>query len=471
MLVFGWIAWDCGLGRILRGMRGKRRVFIKGTYGLRDGSYMRRNRKAAALFGIVFLLICSTAVMAGPTGVVHLDGRTLIDNDGPFLGCGATYMQALRHCKYDRSRLEKELSFLAACGFNYVRVISMVDWPGQEISPVEHTNRHGQVIAAWPDYDTQLADLVAIAHLHGLRTQVTVFADAQYIMPGLEARFGHVHRLLKILGGAEEKVILYEVANEGWQNGFAGEEGIDGLRALGEEFSRHSGSLVALSSPPDAGDREEGIRRLYSGSRATIATVHFSRDLRTAAGSWLPVTDCWGLSQSRDLPAISSNEPIGPGASVASEENPEMIFSAAVFAYLAGLPMYVFHSAAGVSAEQSFETMPWLRQMGSVLDLLPRDLPNWERFDSDDDRNPVTALAQGVGLLNNCGSRKGADFIILAHGVDASGGTYRANASVSFSVYALMPAGEIMHETAARGATFMLKAATGTCLIKGRIQP
>lgn len=48
------------------------------------------------------------------------------------------------------------------------------------------------------------------------------------------------------------------------------------------------------------------------------------------------------------MPPVSSNEPIGPGSSVNSESDPIKLCSAAVFAYLANLPAYVYHSRAGV---------------------------------------------------------------------------------------------------------------------------
>jgi hypothetical protein len=273
------------------------------------------------------------------------------------------------------------------------------------------------------------------------------------------------------LKNRKEKIILYEVANEAWQNGFPGDDGIDMLRTLGEEIAKHSASPLALTSPPDTGNREDALRRLYLGSPATIATVHFSRDLRTETGPWLPVIDCWGLSQCNGLPPISSNEPIGPGASVASEDDPEMLLGAAAFAYLAGLPMYVFHSAAGVKAEQSFETMPWLCQMKSMLALLPPNLPNWERFDSNGEGSPLIPMEQDINLLYNCGARKSKEFIQLVLALNDAGRTFRANGNGSFSVFTLVSARLVQHATVARGDTFVLKTSAKACIVKGVLDP
>ena len=45
-----------------------------------------------------------------------LNGKSLRDNHGPFLGLGASYFQALRRAKYDRARLNSDLGLLAAKG-------------------------------------------------------------------------------------------------------------------------------------------------------------------------------------------------------------------------------------------------------------------------------------------------------------------------------------------------------------------
>src|SRR5687768_5580669 len=73
-------------------------------------------------------------------GRVRLDGHSLTDDAGPFLGLGASYFTALWRCKNDRPRLESDLAFLSRNGFNYYRLLSMVGhhpgWKGREIAPV-----------------------------------------------------------------------------------------------------------------------------------------------------------------------------------------------------------------------------------------------------------------------------------------------------------------------------------------------
>ncbi len=137
-------------------------------------------------WAIAGTVVCGlSSAMASSTNLVRLSGRSLCDESGPFLGLGASYFQALRHAKYDRPRLNSNLAFIASRGFNYVRVLSMVNWDGLEIAPVTFTNRAGCHVEAWPDYWQNFRDLLDAVVRHGLRAEVTVFADPQYVMPGL----------------------------------------------------------------------------------------------------------------------------------------------------------------------------------------------------------------------------------------------------------------------------------------------
>jgi hypothetical protein len=61
-------------------------------------------------------------------------------------------------------------------------------------------------------------------------------------------------------------------------------------------------------------------------------------------------------------PPVSSNEPIGPGASVNVETEPLRLVMAAAFAYVAKLPMYVYHSDAGVFGKTRFENIPGIER-------------------------------------------------------------------------------------------------------------
>ena len=144
---------------------------------------------------------------ATPSGanVVRVHGKSLRDNGGAFLGLGASYMQALRRAKYDRTRLNSDCAFLASKGFNYVRILTMVNWDGLEIAPVSFTNSAGHAVTGWPDYAQQFRDMLDIIASHGMRAEVTVFADAQYVMPSKATRFGAPRPILAGIAGRERQ--------------------------------------------------------------------------------------------------------------------------------------------------------------------------------------------------------------------------------------------------------------------------
>ncbi|HEY3391292.1 MAG TPA: hypothetical protein VGK58_01200 [Lacipirellulaceae bacterium] len=423
------------------------------------------------------------------SGRVRLDGYSLVDDSGPFLGLGASYFTALWRAKHDRARLESDLEFLSRRGFNYYRMLSTVGhnaaWDGLEIAPVPFTSRDGKRVEAWPDYWQQLRELVDLAYdRYALRTQITIFADAQ-LMPEPDARVEHMRKLLAdVVPGREHKIILIEVANEAWQNGFPGDEGVSQLREFAKYLSERTEIPVAITSNhdwPELGSFK-GFEQIYAGGVADIATWHFSRDRRTDDG-WAPVYDCWHLGKRPGFPPVSSNEPIGPGSSVNTEQEPIRLVMAAAFAYSAKLPMYVFHSGAGVFGRTRFEDMPGIDRFAPLLRLLPPDLPSWERNDGKEARAPFTVFAGGEanrywpefesardGCVRNTGSRKANKFLCVPIGIRA-GLQIEARHPLKFTAYDPLTGEMRMTANMRRGARVKLPAAPGALVILGEILP
>jgi hypothetical protein len=284
--------------------------------------------------------------------------------------------------------------------------------------------------------------------------------------------------LEKVVRGREEKIMLLEVANEAWQNGFPGEEGISELREFARYLNARSEVLVAITSNHGV---EEGFAKTYAGSEADLATWHFSRD-RSVAGGWGPVIDCWDFAMKPGFPPVISNEPIGPGASVASEREPIRLVMAAAFGYVAKLPSYVFHSEAGVFGRSRFEETPGIDSFGALLTLLPPDLPNWRRNDGKGADAPLRVLAGGHidqywpevktasdGCLMNAGSRKGNRFVCVPIGIKPAGLQIEARTGVRFTVYHPM-SGEVLKSASLKaGERIRLPMGPGALIIKGEI--
>lgn len=415
------------------------------------------------------------------SGVVRVVGHGLADNQGSFLGLGVSYFTALWRFRHDRQRLEDDLQFLSEQGFNYYRMLSMVGWyaawEGREIAPVAFTSRTGKLVAQWDDYWRQLGGLIDLAYdRHGMRTQITVFADAQ-LMPTKAARLEHLQRLLTdVVPGREQKIILIEVANEAWQNGFPGEQGVEDLREFTEYLARRTEIPIATTS-----NHHEAFERMYANSAADIATWHFSRDRRTDDG-WKPVYDCWELAGQPGFPPISSNEPIGPGASVASEQSRIRLVMAAAFAYAAKLPMYVFHSEAGVFGKTRFQDAPAVSDFRHLLTILPQDLPNWRRNDGTGKDAPFIVFAKGKpgrfwpeipesrnGCVRNVGSRKADRFVCVPIGIRENGLRVQARASMRFEAFNPSTGEVVVTAALGIGEQLVLPAGPGGLIIMGRL--
>lgn len=420
------------------------------------------------------------------TGRVRVVGRSLVDDGGPFLGLGASYFTALWRCKHDRPRLESDLAFLSRNGFDSVRVLSMVGhhpaWVGLEVAPVSFTSRDGRRVEAWPDYWQQLRELIDVAHdRHGLRTELTVFADAQ-LMPDRADRLRHLDTFVTdVLPGREHKLLLVEVANEAWQNGFPRDEGVADLREFAAYLGDRTDVPVAVTSDHDRGG-DDPFGRLYAGGVADLATWHFSRD-RRADGGWRPVVDCWELAGRPGFPPVVSNEPIGPGSSVDAETDPARLVAAAAFAYAAGLPAYVFHSEAGVFGRARFEETPGVDRFEPVLRLLPVDLPGWERHDGKDPGSPLTIFAGGEpgryvsdvesaadGCVRMAACRKGDRFVAVPVGVRPGGLTVEARQALRLTAYDLLTGQEAASASLSRGERMALPPGPGALILVGRVE-
>jgi hypothetical protein len=318
-------------------------------------------------------------------------------------------------------------------------------------------------VEAWPDYWEQLRQLIDLAYdRHGLRAQITIFADAQ-LMPQKEVRLEHLRKLLaEVVPGREHKIILLEVANEAWQNGFPGDEGVADLREFAKYLNDRSEIPVAITSNHDWRGGLAAFEQVYAGGVADVATWHFSRDRRTDGG-WAPVYDCWEFADRPGFPPVSSNEPIGPGSSVNTESEPIRLVMAAAFAYAAKLPIHRF---------------------GHALRLLPSDLPNWQRNDGKDTNAVFTVFAGGTpnrywpevkaaqdGCVRNTGSRKADRFVCVPIGIRPGGLELQARQHLEFTAHDPLTGKAVKSATLRSGEKLTLPPGPGALLLLGRILP
>ena len=245
---------------------------------------------------------------------------------------------------------------------------------------------------------------------------------------------------------------------------------------------------MAITSNDDTSDL--GIIGLYRGSAADLATVHFSRDARTKEGGWLPVRDAYRAGNLPGVPPVSSNEPIGPGSSVASETDPIKLCAAAAFAYLANLPAYVYHSRAGVygyvrccppsGGEELFEDTAGINAYQHLRRILPPDLASWARHDGLEVAAPLTVFCNGQpnrywpdvagatdGCHRNIGSAKGGEFVCLPMGILKDGVVLEARRPLQFQVFHPLTGVALSERTLNKGERFTLPQGPGAYILKG----
>jgi hypothetical protein len=414
---------------------------------------------------------------------VLMQGNSLADNNGPFLGLGFTYMRSLQRCKYDRSRFQSDIAAMAGKGFNYQRILSMVSWTGMEIAPISFSG-----VPAWSDYWSQFDYDIDYAYdNYGVRTEVTIFADAQICMPNDSDRYAHMDTILAHCNARSEKIVQIEVANEGFKNGFPDETV---TRSFCQYLAARTSIPVSITSPLDGSDT--GIQSLYGNGPADIATVHLSRDLGGISGHWEPVIDCWRLANLYPgVPPVSSNEPIGSGSSVATEDHPIHLCSAGAFAWIANLPMYVYHSKAGTSGVDAggnpvgFEQTAGFDAYQYLRSIIPPDAASWIRNDGIESAAPFTVYCNGqankywtdvpgasTGCHRNIGGRKGIEFICFTHGVLGGGVKLEARQQTTFKVYNALTGAVVMDVTTKNaGQQINLPGSAEAYIIKGAYGP
>ena len=127
-----------------------------------------------------------------------------------------------------------------ALGANILRVFSMVGW--DECQPAFYPPH-------WPDYYTQLRAFADLLADHGLRLELTIFADAQVVMPDANARKQHLRDCLNALTGTWN--VIVEVSNEPFKNLPGGDQEAIELaqQAMGHGFLIATGEYD--SWPPD----------------------------------------------------------------------------------------------------------------------------------------------------------------------------------------------------------------------------
>lgn len=408
-------------------------------------------------------------------GLVRLNNRVFVDDDGPFFAHGLTFFAAGWAYTHDRARLEANLAVIAKTGaFDYIRVLGAVggsSWEDRAFDP------------RVPEYDAVLAGLTDLAYTYGLRVEWTIFGGVD-ATPTPASREAVVRRFVAMSQGREHKIMHWEVANESWQNGFDGEAGRAELRRLGAILAAETPIRVALSAPADDAD----ATALYSESAADLFTIHLDRNVTGQGLRWRPVRQPWEVQFLRGIPrAWTSNEPIGPQSSVEADADPwRLVLSAGVVA-VAGGAGYVYHTGPGVrfggaadvargrvanfaEVEGFAETTAGLVALER---LLPADVANWTRHNSNAnfprypfDTASVSHAIEAGDLLRAFCATTDAEFVCLPIKVERAV-DFTARAPMQVTVLHPLTGETVRTVTLAAGQTLTLEPTLPAYVLRG----
>jgi hypothetical protein len=191
------------------------------------------------------------------------------------------------------------------------------------------------------------------------------------------------------------------------------------------------------------------------------------------------------------VPPLVSNEPIGPGSSVDAEDDPIKLCAAAVFAYVANLPAYVYHTRTGVygyteccppaGAQMDFEKTIGVDAYRRLPRLLPPDLAGWVRNDGTEPSAPFTVFCNGrpdrywpdvTGATDGCdrniGSAKGREFVCFPMGILPGGLSLEARRPMQFEVFNPLTGQAVSDRKLDAQARITLPQGPGAWIIKGK---
>jgi hypothetical protein len=433
------------------------------------------SRRRAKILILAFTLLPGLASFlhpihaAGRTGSVRLEERAMADDDGPFLALGATLFWGLWGEQHEPERLDRNLAWLAERGVDYVRILGMVggvSWEDREVDPAGANY--------WSTVDRFLDRLAR----HGLRAQVTLFAEADAMMSDPDERQAFARRWANLAERRRERILLLEVANEHWRNGL---DDVQELRRLGRQVANRTRTLVALSAP-----RSTQICDVYEDSAADIATIHYARSRE----SWTSVKQPWewrrqALACRDSLPVPVNNEPVGPQSSVEADDDPARLVMSYVTTFLAGNAAYVLHAGAGVrgggAADRAlgravdFADTPQLdltfNRIARAREHLPSDLPNWTRREVDDREVPFRHFDRAIDNRSAAAiyaATSGNRFVIAV--LDARGPVSAdVDASMTLEVFDPVKGEIVRSQRLEPGETLQLKGSEAF-ILTGRIR-
>ena len=259
------------------------------------------------------------------TGVVVPDGRAVRDDQGLFHPLGISFFWAMQGWKHEREHYERNAAWIAAKGFDYIRILTEVGWTGREINPGA---------PGWIDWADVLRSVIDDFYNRGVRTELTLVGKGTNTDPLWLARtVGDI-----VADGRQHKIMDVEMANE---YAVHGGPNLDTLSQMAREVKARVPNLVALSSPGDF------PALLAETKRIGINCMTWHSDRGSGDYKWRQVRQGYDSKNFKPF-VLSNNEPAGPGSSVNTNTSPLQIAMTRAVGIVCGGAGYVLHTGSGV---------------------------------------------------------------------------------------------------------------------------
>jgi hypothetical protein len=384
-------------------------------------------------------------------GVVSAAGRTIRDDNGTFFPLGTSFFVALWMWEHERDRCRRWLKWMADRGIGFSRAWGQVNgasWEDRVIDP--HRANYPDIVKGYLD----------IAYgVHGLRTQITMFA-AKDRDPERAADI-----ILKAVEGRHEALQQLEVTNEAQ----LGDHAL--VRRLCRRVRSAYPGLAGTTSPPEPFTTEA-----FDADVANIAYPHLDRG--SGDEDWRQVRQGCEI-MSVDL-VCDDNEPIGPESSVNQMNDPLRLAALRAVGIVSGMPTFVLHTGAGVrsggAADRARGRKADIWEYGASIEniiaalhaaarVIPAEAPNWRKMKG---HWPETRLVADMiwsddaahnnhGCVRVYGGYDDRHFVAVVFGVRRYVELTMRYGPWNLSVYDVLTGAVVSHFHAADGMRFRLE--------------
>lgn len=347
------------------------------------------------------------------------------------LPVGFTWFGALEVYRYDRPEFDRILAAASSAGMQFARILFAVAdldeggyWAGHEILPHDITYPSGKRVPAMPDYEGAVVGLGRAFEAAGM--QVYVSSGGLGGVFGTDTRrASQWSRRIGVLLNASGVRVAFVDVNESWQNWFIELRATpdDVYRYIIEPFEQgYAKPLIALRSSPSANESTDALN-VWAGD---IIDKHGHR-------GWYPqdhvsaVRHARGIFYTGDGPIPDKrvgieSEPVGPGASVQTLNDPEALALLAAANFTGGFA-FVFHSDVGVrSWIGAVDAAPGFFAVPKVHTYLPQNLQSayTVRLHGGLSQSPLTDGDgfPGENRVDSVLTEDGRRFVTLVYGAD-----------------------------------------------------